>query len=111
MTEPRIATPDPREQIARRGLALGVEHDREVICCSRNTGIRAGHGRKTTWAASGTALGVDPQAQADRDGAARVLAVGADIFIGDMVRTGPHGNVQIKFDDDTKLVVARTRRC
>ena len=62
-------------------------------------------GGNTAWAASGTALGVDPQAQADKDGAARVLAVGADIFIGDMVRTGPHGNVQIKFDDDTELVV------
>lgn len=62
-------------------------------------------GGNTAWAASGTALGVDPQAEADKDGAARVLTVGADIFIGDMVKTGPRGNVQIKFDDDTELVV------
>lgn len=62
-------------------------------------------GGNTALAATGTALGVDPQAQADKDGAARVLTVGADIFIGDVVKTGPRGNVQIKFSDKTELVV------
>jgi hypothetical protein len=62
-------------------------------------------GLGAAWAASGTALGVDPQAQADKDGATRVLTVGADIFIGDLVKTGEFGNVQIKFSDNTELVV------
>ena len=56
-------------------------------------------------AASGTALGVDPQAEADTAGTSRVLTVGADIFIGDKVNTGPEGQVQIKFSDRTELVV------
>lgn len=56
-------------------------------------------------AASGTALGVDPQAEADTAGESRVLTVGADIFIGDMVNTGAQGQVQIKFSDKTELVV------
>ncbi len=56
-------------------------------------------------AASGTALGLTPQAQADAAGETRVLTVGSDIFVGDLLRTGPHGNVQIKFSDQTELVV------
>jgi hypothetical protein len=31
--------------------------------------------------------------------------VGADIFIGDLIETGPSGQVQIRFQDDTELVV------
>ena len=62
-------------------------------------------GSGTAWAASGVALGVDPQAEADKGGTSRVLTVGADIFIGDLVRTGARGNVQIKFSDSTELVV------
>lgn len=56
-------------------------------------------------AASGTALGVNPQAEADTAGQSRVLTVGADIFIGDKVNTGAKGQVQIKFSDKTELVV------
>jgi hypothetical protein len=67
--------------------------------------IALGLGAGAAWAASGTALGVDPQAEADKDGTARVLTVGADIFIGDTIKTGPQGNVQIKFSDSTELVV------
>ncbi|HEY4170740.1 MAG TPA: FecR family protein, partial [Reyranella sp.] len=33
------------------------------------------------------------------------LVVGSDIFIGDTVNTGPQGQVQILFADETKLVV------
>ncbi len=57
------------------------------------------------WAASGTALGVDPQAEAETSGIIRVLTVGADLNIGDVVRTGAEGQVQIKFSDQTELVV------
>lgn len=60
---------------------------------------------QTALAASGTALGVDPQAEADTAGTSRVLTVGADIFIGDKVITGAAGQVQIKFSDKTELVV------
>ncbi|MDB5541661.1 MAG: hypothetical protein JWQ89_3388 [Devosia sp.] len=56
-------------------------------------------------AASGTALGVDPSAEAETAGKLRVLTVGADISIGDNVKTGPEGQVQIKFSDKTELVV------
>lgn len=56
-------------------------------------------------AASGTALGVDPQAEASTGGKPRVLIVGADISIGDRVTTGPKGQVQILFSDKTELVV------
>ena len=62
-------------------------------------------GPGAAWSASGTALGVKPQAQADKDGSSRVLTVGADVFIGDLIKTGAAGNVQIKFDDKTELVV------
>lgn len=62
----------------------------------------AGH---TALAASGTALGVRPEASAETAGANRVLQVGADIFIGDRVNTGKQGNVQIRFSDRTELVV------
>src|SRR5690606_37511727 len=55
--------------------------------------------------ATGTAKGVDPDASARRGSETQVLVVGADIFIGDLVKTGPSGQVQIKFSDSTELVV------
>ena len=54
---------------------------------------------------SGTAQGVNPLADAQLDGATRTLLVGSDIFIGDLVETGPKGQVQILFADKTRLVV------
>ncbi len=56
-------------------------------------------------AASGTALGVKPAAAVETKADNKVLTVGADIFIGDRVVTGPAGQVQIKFSDQTELVV------
>lgn len=57
-------------------------------------------------AAAGTARGVDPAADAAAaDGVTRTLVVGADVFIGDLITTGPQGQVQILFADKTKLVV------
>jgi hypothetical protein len=55
--------------------------------------------------ASGQALGVDPQAEAEGRDGTRTLVVGDDVFIGDRVVTGPAGQVQILFSDSTKLVV------
>lgn len=57
------------------------------------------------FAAGGTALGVKPQAEKTTGSATTTLTVGTDIQIGDVVRTGQYGQVQIKFDDDTRLVV------
>lgn len=55
--------------------------------------------------AAGTAKGVAPDADASTKGGTRTLTVGSDIFIGDTVNTGPKGNVQILFADNTRLVV------
>ena len=55
--------------------------------------------------AAGNALGVDPAADAALNGETRRLVVGADVFIGDLIKTGPRGQVQILFADDTELVV------
>src|SRR5687768_16406701 len=58
-----------------------------------------------TFAASGKALGVDPAAAVETKIDSKTLTVGADIFIGDRVVTGAEGLVQIKFSDQTELVV------
>src|SRR5262245_22245424 len=54
---------------------------------------------------AGTAKGVAPSADALTDGQTRTLVVGSDIFIGDVINTGPKGDVQILFADNTHLVV------
>lgn len=56
-------------------------------------------------AATGTAKGVNPDASAETGSETRTLVVGADVFIGDLIKTGPAGQVQIKFSDNTELVV------
>lgn len=56
-------------------------------------------------AAEGRAVGVDPDAVARLSGTDRILAVGADISLGEQVVTGPSGQVQIVFSDQTRLVV------
>jgi hypothetical protein len=58
----------------------------------------------SAFAAAGTAVGVDPDAEA-RGSTTRTLVVGADVFIGDRIVTDARGLVQIIFDDKTKLVV------
>lgn len=54
---------------------------------------------------AGSALGVKQQAAAELSGETRTLRVGSDIFIGDLVQTGPQGQVQILFADNTELVL------
>jgi FecR protein len=54
---------------------------------------------------AGSALGVKQQANAQLSGDTRTLRVGSDIFIGDLVKTGPQGQVQILFGDNTELVL------
>lgn len=54
---------------------------------------------------SGTTLAVDPSAEAAGATGQRVLEVMGPVFMGDRVDTGPAGQAQIKFRDDTRLVV------
>ncbi len=56
-------------------------------------------------AASGTALGVDPAARLEDKAGVKTLVVGTDVFIGDRVVTDAAGLVQIRFSDNTELVV------
>ncbi|MEO8685396.1 MAG: FecR family protein [Devosia sp.] len=53
----------------------------------------------------GTAVGVDPQAVARINTDDRVLTVGDGISVGETLVTGPRGQVQIIFADDTHMVV------
>jgi hypothetical protein len=59
----------------------------------------------TLGAAEGTAVGVNPDAVARINRADRTLVVGADLSVGETVMTGPRGQVQIVFHDQTRLVV------
>ena len=54
---------------------------------------------------SGTTVAVVPAANASGESGERVLEVMGPVFMGDRVKTGPDGLAQIKFRDDTRLVV------
>jgi hypothetical protein len=56
-------------------------------------------------APAGVAEGVKVSAAARLVNDVRPLKVGADIFLGDLIETGPSGQVQIRFSDDTELVL------
>jgi hypothetical protein len=55
--------------------------------------------------ASGTAIAVVQQASIDGQTGRVVLQASAPVFSGDRIETGPNGEAQIKFRDETKLVV------
>lgn len=59
----------------------------------------------SAYSAEGRAVGVDPDALARFSGTDRILSVGADISLGEQIVTGPSGQVQIVFSDQTRLVV------
>lgn len=54
---------------------------------------------------SGTAVDVVPATAASGAGGSRALADNGPVFMGDVVATGARGSAQIKFVDNTKLVV------
>lgn len=56
-------------------------------------------------AGDGTAVGVNPDAVSRLGSADRLLVVGADVSVGEKIVTGPTGNVQLLFRDQTRLVV------
>lgn len=70
-----------------------------ILLCSGMLLAGAAH------SAEGQAVGVNPDAVARFSGTDRILAVGADISLGEQVVTGPSGQVQIVFSDQTRLVV------
>lgn len=53
----------------------------------------------------GRAVGVDPEASALGAGVIRTLVVGTDVSVGERIDTGPSGQVQLVFVDQTRLVV------
>ncbi len=59
---------------------------------------------------SGTTVAVIPAAAASGLNGKRVLEVTGPVFMGDRVQTGPAGEAQIKFRDDTRLVVGPNSR-
>lgn len=59
---------------------------------------------------SGTAVNVSPQAYASGTIGERVLQAPGDIFQGDEIVTGPHGQAQIRFVDNTRFVVGPSSR-
>jgi hypothetical protein len=54
---------------------------------------------------SGQAVAVKPASAADGPGGSRVLTVAGPVFMGDHIRTDAAGEAQLKFVDDTRLVV------
>lgn len=56
-------------------------------------------------AAGGKAMGVTQSAALTNGGTIKQLVVGTDIAIGDEVTTNDKGQVQIRFDDTTELVI------
>jgi hypothetical protein len=54
---------------------------------------------------SGVVLAVVQQSEADGTTGKRTLQTEAPVYAGDHIITGPTGQAQVKFRDDTKLVV------
>ena len=54
---------------------------------------------------SGVAVAVVQQAEANGNGGIRILQQDAPVFSGDTIVTGPVGQAQVRFRDDTRLVV------
>jgi hypothetical protein len=53
----------------------------------------------------GTAVAVDPSADDTFGSSSRTLVVGSDVSVGDTVVTGPTGQVQLLFKDQTRLAI------
>lgn len=54
---------------------------------------------------SGIVIAVVQQSEADGESGRRVLMQEAAVYSGDRIITGPSGEAQVRFRDDTKLVV------
>jgi hypothetical protein len=54
---------------------------------------------------SGVVLAVVQQSEADGETGRRILVTEGPVFAGDKVITGPSGEAQVRFRDNTKLVI------
>jgi hypothetical protein len=54
---------------------------------------------------AGTAVAVLQQSILTAAGQQRVLLDGAPVAMGDLVQTGPRGQAQLQFEDDTRIVI------
>ena len=54
---------------------------------------------------AGQVIDVTPSAQVGSGASARTVVVGSTISSGDLIKTSQNGQVQILFEDDTKIVV------
>ena len=59
---------------------------------------------------SGNAIRVDPAVNANGTGGQRLLELEGAVFMGDEIVAGPNGLAQIKFIDDTRLVIGPNSR-
>ena len=59
---------------------------------------------------SGSAIRVDPAVNATGTGGQRLLELEGAVFMGDEIVAGPNGLAQIKFIDDTRLVIGPNSR-
>lgn len=67
-------------------------------------------GQATALQQSGSAVSVDPAVSARGGEGSRVLEVKGAVFMGDEIVAGPNGLAQIRFIDDTKLVIGPNSR-
>jgi hypothetical protein len=67
-------------------------------------------GTSTAQEPSGNAIRVSPAVDARGPGGERLLQVEGAVFMGDELVTSPQGNAQIRFRDDTRLVVGPNSR-
>jgi len=58
---------------------------------------------------SGSAVRVDPAVEASGAEGSRVLQVEGAVFMGDQIVAGPNGLAQIRFIDDTRIVIGPNR--
>jgi hypothetical protein len=88
---------------------LSTEHKgvlmfrKSAIALAMALGLAAGH--NAAFAGDGTVLAVVQMSEADGQTGKRVLVMDGPVFSGDRIVTGPSGNAQIKFRDNTRLVV------
>lgn len=76
---------------------------KSAIALAMALSVAAGH--QVAFAGDGTILAVVQMSEADGQTGKRVLVLNGPVFSGDKIVTGPTGNAQIQFRDNTKLVV------
>ncbi len=87
---------------------MGMPSFRSYVLSLLASTCLAGHGFALD--PSGSAVSVDRLTNASGPGGARVLESSGPVFMGDEITTNPNGLAQIRFIDDTKIVVGPNSR-